>query len=144
MGAKKSNTRGIWQIAVPLNALALGVALSGFFIPVFTQSPSHLIDDAKSMMAGSGASLSAAVPENPYNTLAQQLDQKEQALNDREASLNARTSGSLISTTGDIFGFVSFALSLLLCGLVGLNFYMDSRRGKKRNVISGRYSVDLS
>jgi|GEM_PF-1719299 len=143
MKGKKRNNRGIWQRAVPLNALALGVAISGFFIPIFTQSPAGLIDDAKSMTAGSGATLSAAVPENPYNTLAQQLDQKEQALNDREAVLNAREPASSVSM-GDFFGFVSFILSLLLCGLVGLNFYLDSHRGKKHSVISGRYSVDLS
>jgi hypothetical protein len=137
--ARKRNTRGILYRPVPLNYLALGIALSGFLIPIYTQSPMGLIQDAQSMLADSGASLSAAVPENPYNLAAEELAAKEQALNEREAALDTpRTS------LGDIFGFASFALSVILCALVALNFYLDSHRGKRRGVAPGKYSVDLS
>jgi len=143
MSRRKTNTRGILRREIPLNALALGVAISGFLIPVFTQSPSDFVQDARGMLADSGTALSAAIPPNPYNSLADQLDQKEQELNQREAALDARSSNGLFAT-GNIYGFISFILSLILCGLVGLNFYLDSRRGKKRGFLPGKYSVDLS
>jgi hypothetical protein len=144
MSSKRRKYRGILSTSIPLNALAFGVAISGFFIPLMTQSPERLVNDAQSMLASSGATLTAAVPQNSYNSLAQELDAKEQSLNDREAALNELSTVQVRPSWGDIFGFVSFALSLILCALVGLNFYMDSARNRKRGVVSGKYSVDLS
>jgi hypothetical protein len=144
MRKKKNTIRGILKKDVPLNMLALGIAVSGFLIPLFTQSPLGLADGAKAMLAGSGATLSADVPPNPYNTLADQLHQKEQELNDREAALNARETPPSVLNQGNIFGFISFILSLMLCILIALNFYLDSRRGRRRGLAPGKYSVDLS
>jgi predicted PurR-regulated permease PerM len=138
--SRKKTSKSILYKSVPLNYLALGIALSGFFLPIFMESPAQLVNDAQSMLADSGATLSAAVPPNQYNTLAEQLDAKEQALNDREVALKASRTG--IFSSSDIFGLISLVLSLILLGLLGLNFYLDSRRGT-RTGISGKYSVDL-
>lgn len=95
------------------------------------------------MFAGTGAALSAVVPANPYNTLAQQFAEKEQELNDREAMLAEREAKNVGPSAGGIFGVLSFAFSLVLLALIGVNFYLDSRRGKKTPTLSSKFSVDL-
>lgn len=141
--ARVKGTRGSRTVTVSLKAVALGVALAGFFLPFAMQSPKSIAEDAGSMLAGAGESLSASVPLNPYNSLAEQLAAKEQSLNEREAELDVETRASNLPSTADMFGFVSFALSLFLLVLVGVNFYLDSRRGKHNSIISSKFSVDL-
>jgi predicted PurR-regulated permease PerM len=143
MRNKRSDKRGTIRLRVPLNALAFGVALGGIALPMFMQTPARLVADAQSMMADSGAALTAAVPPNPYNTLAQQLDAKEQALNDREAALSAQDRKNTGLSFNELFGFISFALSIFLFALIGLNFYLDSRQRSKGSAVSSRFSVDL-
>src|SRR6185295_15907162 len=111
---QKKTKKSILYRAVPLKPLALGVAISGFLLPLLSQSPMQLAEDARSMLADSGATLSAAVPPNEYNTLAQQLEDKERSLNDREHALETGSRAS----SGDIFGLISLVLSLILCGLI--------------------------
>ena len=140
---RKSEKKGAFYISIPLNALAIGVALGGFVLPLATQSPQNLVEDAQSMLAASGSTLSAEVPPNPYSDLAQQLDQKEQALNQREEALSQRASALSRPSIGEIFGFISFALSIILFVLLGVNFYFDSRRSKRPSFLSTKFSVDL-
>jgi hypothetical protein len=102
------------------------------------------MNGAHAMFGASGAALSAEVPPNPYNTLADQLAQKEQQLNDREAAMNAQAAKPSFLSSGNLFGFISFLLSLILCALLALNFYLDAKRGKKGNPLAAKYSVDLS
>lgn len=133
--------RGKIHLSVPLRPIALGVALSGMLVPVLMQTPERLTQNTESMIAGAGATLSASVPENPYNTLAQQLQDEQAALNEREAELKKKEN-NVGPSAGEIFGVMSFVMSVILLGLLGLNFYMDSRRNK-RPAVSSKFSVDL-
>ncbi len=142
MSKAVKDKRGKIRIRIPLNSLALGVALGGILVPLLMQSPVHFASDAESMLAGAGSALSASVPPNPYNTLAQQLKDKEDSLNERQAELDAREVTAVGPSAGEIFGFLSFVFSVILFALIGLNFYMDSHRSKKP-VVSSKFSVDL-
>lgn len=133
--------RGKIRLSVPLRPIALGVALGGMLLPVLMQTPERITRNAENMLAGAGATLSASVPENPYNTLAQQLQEEQAALDEREAALNEKES-DIGPSAGEIFGVMSFVMSVVLLGLLGLNFYMDSRRNRKPG-ISSKFSVDL-
>lgn len=134
--------RGVASRLVPsLNLLALVTAFAGLLLPLTQMSPERFVDNAHSLAAASGVSLSAAVPSNPYNTLAQQLSDREKALEERESAMNKAETPA--PTLGEIMGFVSFALSLILCVLVGINFYLDSRRGRRSGMLANKFSVDL-
>ncbi len=67
---------------------------------------------------GSAVGIQIKVPENPYNTLAQQLREKEISLEEREKILTRRESIIM----GTVFGFMIFLFLLLI-----LNFYFDWR-----------------
>ena len=82
---------------------------------------------AEHMLAAATVSMSAAIPPNPYNSLAEQLDTKAATLSQREAAVSAREAqGGL----GSILGILSFIASIILFILVGANFYFDARRQK--------------
>ncbi len=61
------------------------------------------------------------VPENPYNTLAQQLKEKEITLQEREKILAQKE--ALITST--VFSLIGFLFVLII-----LNFYFDWRHRK--------------
>lgn len=67
--------------------------------------------------------VSAAVTPNPDNTLAKQLADKEAELAAREAALESREGG-----TDGMQARYSFAASMTLFGLLGLNYCLDWRR----------------
>lgn len=125
-----------------LNALGIFVAFLGMVHPLLVQSPHGIVMNAGAMAAATGASLTVGVPANQYNTLAQQLSVKQLSLEEREEALKARETRFAGLGLGDMFGLASFVLSIILCILVGLNFYMDWRRGRK-NLRPGRFQVDL-
>ena len=64
----------------------------------------------------------AAVPANPYNQAAQQIDQKQIELQNREQALNQST-----TRQNRVLIFL-FILTGALFVLTGLNFYLDIRR----------------
>jgi predicted PurR-regulated permease PerM len=128
------------RISRRLRLLALVAALGGLSFSLTQITPERLVTQAQSLSAGAGSTLTALVPANPYNTLADQLYKKEQALNEREAALDQRDTTWHLSL-GEMLGIVSFVLSLLLCVLIGINFYLDMRRGKRP--FANRLSVDL-
>lgn len=127
-----------------LSAVAIVVACVGLSYPLLTETPQRIAGVAISMAASADATLTVSVPENQYNTLAQQLTVKQLSLQEREAELNAREARNNKPSLGEIFGFISFLLSVLLCMLIGLNFYLDSRRVRRDTGIMGkRFQVDL-
>jgi hypothetical protein len=128
---------------IGLNSVALLVAIVGISYPLFTQSPQGIAQNAVTMVGAVGADLTVGVAPNPYNTEAQALAQKQLSLQEREAQLNTREAADTAPQIGAMLGFVSFFLSLLLCALVGLNFYLDSRRGRKLSPLGRRFQVDL-
>lgn len=80
--------------------------------------------------AGSGVGMSLSVPENPFNTLAQQLKEKETELEKREEDmlriLEKRERDSKI-IFNLILGLITVLFTLLL-----LNFYFDYRARKNQ------------
>jgi predicted PurR-regulated permease PerM len=79
--------------------------------------------------------ITASIPVNKYNTLAQQLDEKEQALKAREKEIAEREiyigalsySSQIAQNKITVFGI---GFSLLLFILISINFYLDWRRTK--------------
>ena len=80
---------------------------------------------------GSAVGVSTSVPENPFNKLASQLKEKEEALALKEQELNLKAE-ELSSDNGgqDILIIVLGAGIVVLFGLVLLNYYLDYRRRK--------------
>lgn len=125
-----------------LNALGIFVAFLGLVHPLLVQSPHGIAANVGAMAAATGATLTVGVAANEYNTLAQQLSVKQLSLQEREEALRAKETRYAGLSLGDLFGLASFVLSIILCALIGLNFYMDWRRGRKI-MRPGKFQVDL-
>jgi len=77
------------------------------------------------------------VAPNPYNTLNDQLAQKQIQLDEQQADLAAREAAFASSTAADIggtpmaalVGYLAIAVGALAL-FVGLNFYLDWRRSR--------------
>lgn len=87
---------------------------------------------------GSVVSISAGVAENEYNTLAEELDQKERLLDARDRALAERASVEIDDDTvggkkSDLAIVYTTAIGFLLLVLVLLNFYMDWKRRAGNN-----------
>ena len=143
MSSSKQTNQRAARSQARMKLMALGVALGGLMVPFTMQTPVDFVQNAQSMFAGSGAAISAMVPANPYNTLAQQLVEKERELVDREAALAEREANDIGPSAGGIFGVLSFVFSVFLLALIGVNFYLDARRAKKRPTLASKFSVDL-
>jgi len=80
--------------------------------------------------------VSLSVPENPYNTLAEQLSQKERELGKKEQMINERevalSGGITVPNNIIVYGAV---ISFILFVLVVLNFYLDWIRTKRPNFL---------
>ena len=108
------------------NAACFALAAFLFSYSILVDSPSRLTLSAENMFAGAIGAF-AAVPANPDNTLASQLQQKERELDARESAiqlLEKRTQANTVAT-------YSFILSISLFILLSINFYLDWRRSKK-------------
>ncbi len=93
------------------------------------------------MLANAAVGVSLGIAPNPYNTLAQQLESKQSELNAREERVVALEDELRQSQLIERYvAFGSLFLSTCLFMLVGLNFYMDSRR---RPVPARPYAVDM-
>ena len=146
MAKKNSRTKKTRGYQDVLTAIALFVAMTGLAYSLFTASPEKLAQDATRLLAsGAAATLGVAVPENQYNTLAEQLRAKQTELDQREASLNAAPArpATWPLFQSDLLSVASFFMSFILLILIGLNFYFDKRRVASRTPVGGKYSVDL-
>lgn len=95
------------------------------------------------MLGAASVSISARVPENADNTLAQALAEKQAVLDAREAALSAQAPAErVLSGTVIPWGLLSFLMSLALFALVAANFYLDMRRDGRR-LVSSPFAVDL-
>ena len=82
---------------------------------------------------GSSMGVSMSVSENPFNTLAQQLEEKEAQLQEKEKALEQREAspGSRdFSEEGRIILWLISGLLIILFILILLNFYFDYKRTK--------------
>lgn len=128
-----------------VNAIGLLVAIPAFSYSLYVYSPGALAESAGRLVADATMSLTASVPANPYNTLAQELSDKQAALDREQAQLSAKESAaSGTSSSAVYFGLASFCISVLVLMLVGLNFYLDMRRKYPRaDALSRKFLVDL-
>lgn len=87
---------------------------------------------------GSGIGTTASIPPNPFNTLAQQLEEKEETLLKKEGELQQKES-VFQERVDKEQNSQSRTLTYLLAGggvlliLVLLNFYLDFRRKQSTN-----------
>ena len=79
---------------------------------------------------GSAIGVSVSVPPNPFNTLAQQLQEKEDSLHFRERDLEAKEK-KLTEDGKNLSGKFVYVVLGLLTILVSVNFYLDYKRRKK-------------
>ena len=77
---------------------------------------------------GRAIGMNVGVPENPFNKLALQLDEKEARLNEQEKRLDERTD---VLGIGNNIGLwlmvIAFGIGALFV-LILLNFYLDIKR----------------
>ena len=107
---------------------AMIVAIILFMYAISVDSPARLARSGYSMLGAAVIGVTAGVEPNQYNTLAQQLSDKQKELDAREAALNAQSGGSLVGTRS--LAAASFATSVLLLVLVAGNYYLDFRRSR--------------
>lgn len=138
-----SKGRGVGRNII-VNAVALLVAIPTLSYSLYIDSPYTLSESALRLMADAAVGMSASIEPNPYNTLAQQLSNKEALLNERETQITSQERAGIerASSLG-IFGFVSFCISIFLLILVGINFYFDIRRRQKGGWLARKFLVDL-
>lgn len=131
-----SRTRSILRVSMILAAFVL-VFDGGFLSPITEQ----LSNTTYTYLAAAGASMSASVPENEFNTLtadiaAEQLRlaAREQALNEREIA--ARTYENESST--DYSTYVLSLLLFIIVVLLLLNYVMDWQRARMYQYQNGK------
>lgn len=145
MGRRQSSRRSRERLprSTIVNAVALLVALPALGYSFYIDAPASLAENAERLMADSAVSMSASVPANPYNTLAQQLTDKQTQLDQEQASLNAEEAAAR-NSPAEYLGIASLCLSIFLLLLVGLNFYFDMRRkSPPRSALEKKFLVDL-
>ena len=131
------------SLKINIVALSLAGVLFGYSASV---SPvQNLLPTAHIMLASAVVSISAGVAPNPDNTLQKQLLDQKAALDARESKLAMREQSSTIPPSVDnSIALYSFALSLLLLILVGVNFYFDWARSRRVSVPArGGLAIDL-
>lgn len=116
-----------------------------FFAYSFTTLPvQYLVTDTSSTFANAVVGVFAGVEENRFNTLAQELQQKEEELNAREAALAAReSSDTFAGSFSNDFVLLSFGMSALVLLLLILNFYFDWRRGRAPQSRERDFAINL-
>jgi uncharacterized membrane protein YobD (UPF0266 family) len=115
------------------NLPVLAIASGLFVYAAYMGAPSEMFTRGGAMFANVTIGASAAVPPNEYNTLAQQLSDKEKELELRESAITqyeSQNTGETLPATTNIIALLSLVASVLLSILVGLNFYFDWRRGQ--------------
>ncbi len=133
----KRTRRKMWK---HLDANVLGVAAAALLLSYsFSFAPPTVVVKSASSMLGSAAvGMSATVDENPFNSLAQQLVNKERELQARESGLDQRE--IVLDAREAPLAFYSLMLGLAVCLLVLANFYFDWRRSRRPTPTS--FAVD--
>jgi hypothetical protein len=107
--------------------MCLATVLFGYAI---TSSP--LVFSRASLLVGSAAvGLSAAVPTNQYNALAQELMERDAELDRREAMVRDAEARGVWSEWNAMLAPYSLIASILLFVLLAFNYFLDWRRGKR-------------
>ena len=121
----------ILRIATVIVAVLL-VFVFGFSWASFKVNPFDITGYLVAQV-GSSMGVSMSVSENPFNTLAQQLEEKEAQLQEKEKALEQKETGlgGQIFPSFDkiILGLIA-GLLIILFVLILLNFYFDYRHRK--------------
>ena len=122
-----------------LHLLGLSASVLSLLVIFSLTTPGHVFQTAQIMTASAIVGVTAGVAPNPDNTLAQQLEERERALHEREAQV-ARMEGEnqTHTSSNDILALSSVVLSGVVLVLVGVNFYLDTRRTSRP-----QFAVDL-
>jgi hypothetical protein len=131
---RKTLWRHIDANVLGVAAAALLLSYSFSFAP-----PTVVVKSAASMLGSASVGMTAAVDENPFNTLAQQLVNKERELQARESSLDQRE--YVLDAREAPLALYSLILGLSVCLLVLFNFYFDWRRAHRTK--SSPFVVDV-
>lgn len=135
---KGSRIQSFLRISLLVVAVML-VFDSGILSPVTTQ----IADTTYTYVAAVGASMSARVEGNEYNTLSAQIAQEQQRLNDREQALNDREIAARTYDPQSHSEYSTYILSILLfiiLVLLVLNYVMDWKRARMYGVYEKRTS----
>ncbi len=107
------------------------VFIFGFYWFSYKISPIFVVNYLAAQ-AGSAIGISATVPPNPYNTIAQQLNKKEKELQEREKEINQKEKQikeKVVSQNKAILWGL-FSMTFILFVLILMNFYLDFKRKK--------------
>lgn len=129
MAKKAKQTRNtLWQ---HVDANVLGVAAAALLLSYSFSfaPPTVVVKNAGAMLGTASVGVGAAVDENPFNTLAQQLVNKERELQARESVLDQRE--YVLDAREAPLALYSLLLGLAVCLLVLFNFYFDWRRERR-------------
>ncbi len=112
-------------------SLSVAVILLAYSVSLFT--PAIIASNIEHMLANAAVGVSMGVAPNPYNTLAAELAAMEKDLGEREQRVLTLEEELRASQSIEKYlAYGSLALSTCLFMLVGLNFYMDSRRREQK------------
>lgn len=120
--------------------LTLGVAVLLLGYSTSVAPPEHVAREARQLLANAVVGISTGVAPNPYNTLAAQLDSKQQELDERESRLERLESKAIEREQDAQWAFYSLVASALLFLLVAANFYFDARRSR---ITASQFTVSL-
>ncbi len=123
--------------AVNQSIIVLTAVLSLVLVLSWTNWRANPIDIFRYLGAeiGSTVGMTVGIPENPFNALAQQLEEKEEQLNEKELTLDQREAemqGRLFSAGGNIILVLILVVIMLLFFLISVNFYLDYKERKTR------------
>lgn len=126
------NKNKVLRILIFVNLLALIFILSLSWAS-FKVNPAEIMKYFGAQVGSSIGVVSVSVSENPFNTLAQQLEEKEAQLQEKEKTLEQRETGlekKGFSEEGRIILGLTSGLLITLLILILLNFYFDYKRTK--------------
>ena len=108
-----------WYVLTPLFVVVVVLVL--FRISIVGENPLSQL--------GTAVGVTVAIAPNPYNTLAEQLKQKEIALQEREQTIQeAESEAQIKSQKGDRTLSYLLGVGGILLILILANFYLDWRR----------------
>jgi hypothetical protein len=129
---------------INVNTFALALAAPLFAYSWALMPPPVFAHYLRTTLTAAVVGASAGVEPNPVNTLAQQLKEREASLGEREQLLNQLEERNVAkNASNNTIAFISLGGSLLLFLLVGLNFYLDTKRRRDQRAAPGKFSIDL-
>lgn len=120
------------RLKIPIYFVSLALILIFCFSWIFYSAEPIEIVKYLLAQAGAGVGMSISVPENPFNTLAQQLQEKEAGLEKREEAVAEVLEKS--ERDGKIILTLILSLTTVLFFLILLNFYLDYQSRKYQKV----------